>query len=212
MDNNELDILEVFKIFIANLHKIILITLIFSLSFFYIGKIKFKAQYETSTTIMTEKSATDSLNSTYANLGKSNLLVTRVTKDLGLEMSYDEFISKVSVEPVSNTRMIYIKVTDTIPERAADIADKTALELKKAIGKLNNNRVIILDKARISKSPINQNFKKNGVAGFIIGFFVGTLYILIKEFSDKRIKNVRNLEQKFDIPVLGVIPKIKKEN
>ena len=211
MNDNELDILEVLKLFLRNVYKIIFISIICSLIFFTVGKVKSKPVYETSTTIMTEKSSNDSINTTYANFSKSNMLVSKVIKDLDLNMSYEEFTNKVVVEPVSNTRMITIKVNDTIPERAVDIANKTAIELKNTIGKINKNRVIIVDKAGLSKQPINQNLKKEAAVGFVLGFFISTLYILIKDFTNTKIKNIKTLKQKIDLPILGLTSKENKE-
>lgn len=205
MSDNELDIIEVLKIFLRNIHKIILISLLFGMCFFTISKKTLEPIYETSTTIMTEKSSNDTINSTYANLSKSNLLVSKVIKDLGLNMSYEEFSSKVIVESVPETRIINIKVNDTIPERAVDIANETAIELKTTIGKINKNRAIIIDKARTPKAPVNQDYKKDAIIGFILGFFIATLYVLIREFTDSRIKNLKTLKQKFDTPILGII-------
>lgn len=211
MNDNELDILEVLKLFLRNIYKIIFISIICGLIFFTVGKVKSKPVYETSTTIMTEKSSNDSINTTYANFSKSNILVSKVIKDLDLNMSYEEFTNNVVVEPVSNTRMINIKVNDTIPERAVDIANKTAIELKNTIGKINKNRVIIVDKARLSKQPINQNLKKETAVGFVLGFFISTLYILIKDFTNTKIKNIKTLKQKIDLSILGVISKENKK-
>lgn len=211
MNDNELDILEVLRLFLRNIYKIIFISIICSLIFFTVGKVKLKPVYETSTTIMTEKSSNDSINDTYANFSKSNILVSKVIKDLDLNMSYEEFTNKVVVEPVSNTRMINIKVNDTIPERAVDIANKTAIELKNTIGKINKNRVIIVDKARLSKQPINKNLKKEAAVGFVLGFFISTLYILIKDFTNTKIKNIKTLKQKIDLPILGLMSKENKK-
>ncbi|WP_082144164.1 polysaccharide biosynthesis tyrosine autokinase [Anaerococcus jeddahensis] len=211
MNDNELDILEVLRLFLRNIYKIIFISIMCSLIFFTVGKVKLKPVYETSTTIMTEKSSNDSINDTYANFSKSNILVSKVIKDLDLNMSYEEFTNKVVVEPVSNTRMINIKVNDTIPERAVDIANKTAIELKNTIGKINKNRVIIVDKARLSKQPINKNLKKEAAVGFVLGFFISTLYILIKDFTNTKIKNIKTLKQKIDLPILGLMSKENKK-
>ncbi len=139
MNDNELDIIRVLKTFICNIHIILSVAIVLGAGFFTISKVSAVPTYETSTIIMTEKSSNDSINATYANLSKSNLLVSKVKNKLGLEMSYEEFTNKVTVEPISNTRMINIVVKDTIPKRATDIANQTAIELKSAIGKLNKN-------------------------------------------------------------------------
>lgn len=206
MNDNELDIIRVLKTFICNIHIILSVAIVLGAGFFTISKVSAVPIYETSTIIMTEKSSNDSINATYANLSKSNLLVSKVKNKLGLEMSYEEFTNKVTVEPISNTRMINIVVKDTIPKRATDIANQTAIELKSAIGKLNKNRVIIVDKARLPKKNINQNSKKNGAIGFVLGFLIGTLILLVKELTNTRIKSADEIKEYYDIPLIGIIP------
>lgn len=206
MNDNELDIIRVLKTFICNIHIILSVAIVLGVGFFTISKVSAVPTYETSTIIMTEKSSNDSINATYANLSKSNLLVSKVKNKLGLEMSYEEFTNKVTVEPISNTRMINIVVKDTIPKRATDIANQTAIELKSAIGKLNKNRVIIVDKARLPKKNINQNSKKNGAIGFVLGFLIGTLILLVKELTDTRIKSADEIKEYYEIPLIGIVP------
>ena len=206
MNDNELDIIRVLKTFICNIHIILSVAIVLGAGFFTISKVSAVPTYETSTIIMTEKSSNDSINATYANLSKSNLLVSKVKNKLGLEMSYEEFTNKVTVEPISNTRMINIVVKDTIPKRATDIANQTAIELKSAIGKLNKNRVIIVDKARLPKKNINQNSKKHGAIGFVLGFLIGTLILLVKELTNTRIKSADEIKEYYDIPLIGIIP------
>ena len=206
MNDNELDIIRVLKTFICNIHIILSVAIVLGAGFFTISKVSAVPTYETSTIIMTEKSSNDSINATYANLSKSNLLVSKVKNKLGLEMSYEEFTNKVTVEPISNTRMINIVVKDTIPKRATDIANQTAIELKSAIGKLNKNRVIIVDKARLPKKNINQNSKKNGAIGFVLGFLIGTLILLVKDITDTRIKSADEIKEYYDIPLIGIVP------
>lgn len=206
MNDNELDIIRVLKTFICNIHIILSVAIVLGAGFFTISKVSAVPTYETSTIIMTEKSSNDSINATYANLSKSNLLVSKVKDKLGLEMSYEEFTNKITVEPISNTRMINIVVKDTIPKRATDIANQTAIELKSAIGKLNKNRVIIVDKARLPKKNINQNSKKNGAIGFVLGSLIGTSILLVKELTDTRIKSADEIKEYYEIPLIGIVP------
>ncbi len=88
MNDNELDIIRVLKTFICNIHIILSVAIVLGAGFFTISKVSAVPTYETSTIIMTEESSNDSINATYANLSKSNLLVSKVKDKLGLEMSY----------------------------------------------------------------------------------------------------------------------------
>lgn len=162
--------------------------------------------YETSTMIMISKATDSNLNATYANLTKSNVFVSDIIKKLDLDMTYDEYLNKVVVEPDPSSRMINIKVKDTVPERAADIANQTAIELKNTIGKLNKNKILISDKARVPKNPISSNIKKNTAIGIFLGFFISVIYVIVKDITDTRIKSADEMKEYYDIPLIGIVP------
>lgn len=206
MNEKEIDIIELCKGIIKNIHIIFLACLIFGASFFGITKFMSTPTYETSTMIMISKATDSNLNATYANLTKSNVFVSDIIKKLDLDMTYDEYLSKVVVEPDPSSRMINIKVKDTIPERAADIANQTAIELKNTIGKLNKNKILISDKARVPKNPISSNIKKNTAIGIFLGFFISVIYVIVKDITDTRIKSADEMKEYYDIPLIGIIP------
>ena len=206
MYENEIDILEVLKTLRKNIKIIFLMSLIFGFGFFAISKLINNSTYETTSMIMITKSTDNSINTTYANLSKSNKFVSKISKELNLGMTYEELSSKLEVEPEPNTKLIKIKVKDTIPERAADIANQTAIELKNTIGKLNKNKILISDKARVPKSPISSNVKKNTAIGIFLGFFISVIYVIVKDITDTRIKSADEIKEYYEIPLIGIVP------
>ncbi len=206
MNDNELDIIRVLKTFICNIHIILSVAIVLGAGFFTISKVSAVPTYETSTMIMIAKATDSNLNATYANLTKSNVFVSDIIKKLDLDMTYDEYLNKVVVEPDTSSRMINIKVKDTVPERAADIANQTAIELKNTIGKLNKNKILISDKARVPKNPISSNIKKNTAIGIFLGFFISVIYVIVKDITDTRIKSADEMKEYYDIPLIGIVP------
>lgn len=210
MNEIEIDIFKIIKNIIKNIHKIFLISIIFGALLFGISKISASPIYESTTMIMIAKSTDLNQNTTYANLSKSNVFISEVINKLGLDMASEEYVSKVSVEPDPTSRMININVKDTIPERAADLANQTAVELKTAIEKFNKNEVLISDKAKAPKKPISPNVKKYTGLGIFIGFLIGVIYVLFDYYKDTRIKSIEEIENNYEIPLIGVIPDEKK--
>lgn len=206
MYENEIDILKVLKTIIKNIKIILLVSLISGLGFFTISKVLASSTYETTSMIIITKSTDNSINNTYANLSKSNKFISKVSKELNLDMTYEELSRKIEVEPEQNTKLIKIKVEDTIPERAADIANQTAIELKNTIGKLNKNKILISDKARVPKNPISSNVKKNTAIGIFLGFFISVIYVIVKDITDTRIKSADEIKEYYEIPLIGIVP------
>lgn len=210
MYENEIDILEVLKNIIKNIGKIITVSIIFGIVFFLLSKFIIRPIYEADTTIMVSKNTDSSTISTYAKLTKSNEFSKEIIKKLDLDMTSEELASKILVEPDSGSRLINVKVTDSIPKRAADVANQTAVELTNSIGKLSKKKVLISDKAKPPKKPISPNVKKYTALGLFLGFFVGIIYVLVNDYRDTRIKSAEEIENYYEIPIIGVIPEEEK--
>ena len=155
--------------------------------------------------------ANKALTSTYSEVVKSKGIADKVIKNLDLNMDYEEFSSKVSIEPVKDTQIISVKVVDTIPERSMDIANETANIFKESIGDIMKiDNVQILDGATLPDEPSFPNIKKNTVIGIFIGLVLGLFIAIFKELSDKTIKSQEQVTEYFDLPVIGVVPDKKQ--
>ena len=230
MNEQEIDLIELAKKLIKHLPLMILLAILVGGSSFALSKFVITPKYDSNATMIvsSSKQSTDPNNpqaavelsqinankaliSTYSEIVKSKGIADRVIANLGLDMDYEEFSNKVSIEPVKDTQIISVKVVDTIPERAQDIANETANIFKQSIGDIMNvDNVQILDGATLPEEPSSPKVMKNTAIGVILGFILGMAIVMIKELSDTRIKTSEDITTEFDIPVLGLIPDRKK--
>ena len=230
MNEQEIDLIELFKKIIKHLPMIILLSVIVGAASFAASKFLITPKYDSNATMIVSSSkqntdpnnpqaavelgqiqANKALISTYSEIVKSKGIADRVIANLGLDMDYEVFSEKVSIEPVKDTQIISVKVVDTIPERAQDIANETANIFKSSIGDIMNvDNVQILDGATLPEEPSSPKIGKNTTIGVILGFILGMAIVMIKELSDTRIKSSEDVTAEFDIPVLGLIPDRKK--
>ena len=230
MNEQEIDLIELFN----NIKKHTLLIIIFGL---LIGGISYGVssyvltpKYDSSATMIVSNSTnTDSQNlqqanvelgqiqankaliSTYSEIVKSRGIADKVISNLNLDMDYEEFSEKVSIEPVNDTQIISVMVVDTIPERAQDIANETANIFKDSIGDIMKvDNVQILDGATLPDRPSSPNIKKNTAIGLILGLILGVMISIFKELSDTTIKTQDDIGQYFDLPVIGIIPDKKQ--
>ena len=151
--------------------------------------------------------ANRALVSTYSEIVKSKGIADKVINNLKLDMDYQQFSQKVSIEPVKDTQIISVKVVDTVPERCMDIANATSMVFKDSITKIMSvDNVKILDKANLPEEPNYPDIKKNISLGFMFGLLLGFVIILIKELGDTTFKTTDDITEAFDIPVLGMVP------
>ena len=230
MNEQEIDLIELFKKLVKHLPMIILLSVIVGAASFAISKFLITPKYDSNATMIVSNSnqnndpnnpqaavelgqiqANKALISTYSEIVKSKGIADRVIANLGLDMDYEEFSKKVSIEPVKDTQIISVKVVDTIPERAQDIANETANIFKSSIGDIMNvDNVQILDGATLPEEPSSPKIGKNTAIGLILGLILGIAIVMIKELSDTRFTRSEDVTNEFDMPVLGLIPDKKK--
>ncbi len=232
MNEQEIDLIELSKKIGKHLPMIIIFSIIVGAASFLLSKFVITPKYDSNTTMIVSNSnqnndpnnpqtnvelgqiqANKALISTYSEIVKSKGIAERVINNLGLDMDYEEFSSKVSIEPVKDTQIISVKVVDTIPERAMDIANETANIFKSSIGEIMNvDNVQILDGAILPEEASSPNVKKNTAIGIILGFVLGVAVVLFKEIADSSVKSSEEVTEYFDIPVIGIVPDSEQGN
>jgi capsular polysaccharide biosynthesis protein len=69
-----------------------------------------------------------------------------------------------------------------------------------------------VDSPRANGASVSQNLKRNLLIGIFSGAMLSVLALWLYSSFDTRIRNRRALELNFDIPVLGVIPKVSSDS
>lgn len=226
-----IDLVDLIKKVFKHLFLIIILTILFGLGSFAYSNFVVTPSYNANATMIISSSsknedqqdladidfyqiqANKALISTYSEIVKSKGIADQVIKNLSLNMGYEEFSKKVSIEPVKDTQIISVNVVDSVPARAMDIANETANIFKSSIGDIMKvDNVQILDGATIPVEPVSPNISKNTLVGAIIGFIIGIIISLFKELYDISIKSVDEVEEYLNLPVIGVLPDVKKGN
>lgn len=189
------------------------------ISFFVIDK-----KYEAFTTLMVGKPKdyvienkieyndimlNQKLVSTYGELIKTRIVADKVINNLDLNMSYEEYKTRTSVNLVKDTEIIRIRVSDTDPILAANIANEIAevfMETVTDIMMVENVQVI--DTAQVPTDPVEPRPMMNMAISAVLGIMLGVFIAFLIEFLDSTIKTSDDVEKHLGVPVLGTIPKI----
>jgi capsular polysaccharide biosynthesis protein len=143
----------------------------------------------------------------YATLITSRSVMEQVIANLGLDYSVGTLTGMISVENVTDTRIIKIIVTDTDAEKAREIADAvreaSATKIKEVMG---IEEVNVVDNANLSSSPVSPNVFKNMVIGGILGVILAIAVIVIRHITDDTIKTPDEIERYLGISTLASIP------
>lgn len=183
-----------------------------------------KPTYEASTTLIVNKeienetaqvSTSDDLNFvqkmavTYGEIIKSKSVVTSTINKLNLDMTYEDLSEAVSVTNVENTQIIKISVQNENPRVAATICN-TIPEIfsteAQRIVKASGTEVV--DKAIVPEEPIKPNKKMNILIAMVLGIMVSVFVIFLRQGLNTKIKEPKDIEEKLELPVFGIIPKV----
>ncbi len=219
----EIDLKELLRYTYRKKFIIIATTLVIVLiSMIYFGFIQ-KPNYVSSTTLIltgfsnnSEQDTTINNNdltinsklvTTYQEITKTRKVLNQVIDNLELDYSANELANHISVTGVTNTEIIKISVSDTDPELSASIANEIAIIFSAEVKEIYNlSNISILDKAEIPTTPSNISFIKATVIAFIVGFVLSVGIVFIIFYFDNTVKSVEQLEEKFDVPILGTVP------
>lgn len=194
------------------------------LSFFVL-----KPEYEATTTILVQTQHTNNqvvyndlianqkLVKTYGEIIKSRQIAEDVNRQLNLNMTPEQLLGKVQVKAANESLVTSITVTDNNPKQAVLIANGFAKSFAtnlNSIMKVDN--IAILDEAKFKENmaPVRPKPSLNMAIALVLGVMVGVGLAFLLEFLDKTVKTETQIEELFDLPVLGVIavmePKVKK--
>lgn len=65
----------------------------------------------------------------------------------------------------------------------------------------------ILSEAETTGYPIEPNVVRNSVLGAVLGFGMTVVIVLIRYLMADRVRSIEELEQLFDLPVVGILPR-----
>ncbi len=157
----------------------------------------------TSSDIMASKSLVD----TYIVILRSRNCLNDVVNTAGVDYSYGQVRNMISAYSVNETEVFEIAVTSTKPEEAEKIANAIAEVLpKKIAGIVQGTSAEIVDYAIKPSSPSSPNAKRNTLLGFVLGFAITAVIIVIRTIFDTTIRSEEDVTQTSDHPVLASVP------
>lgn len=179
----------------------------------YIANVKFYASgMETSPTLGT------SVAPQYVEFLNVNEFYEMVSKDLledtGVNITPKEISSMLNFSSiVEETSSFFVRVRATDPNLAYNIALSVAEKAPEQIDTFSDVGVLeVIENPILPTVASGSSSLKVGFFGLILGFVVGCILVLLKEFLDNSIKTPDEITQLFDIPVFGTVPDFSENN
>jgi len=166
---------------------------------------------ERSTTSITQNDITlnNNLVSTYSEIIKSRNVLSQVIENLDMDESVEDLSKCVSVSSITDTQIIKVDVSRESNEEAKEIADEIAEVFSQEIINIYGiQNISVVDKAQLAESPYNISIVKQNAIYSVVGVVLGMGTIFIIFYFDTSIKDAKTVEEKLDLTVLGVVPKV----
>ena len=166
----------------------------------------------TSLTSFADIQISTSLAQDYEEMIYSRPVVAQVCKNLGLDYSYSQLKSMLTVDNPVDTRVLNITCRSTDKEEARDLANEFAVVSKRQIAKImDTDEPTLFEKAVVSKRPVLPDKKKNIIMGFLIGLVLACMVVIIGYMVNDSIKSEDDVERVLGLQVLASIPKEKTQ-
>lgn len=222
----EINIIPLLKEILKKLWIIVLAGLIVGGAFYVGAKVFIKPTYRSGFTAYvnnkqgkdnkdlltsSDLSASKQLVLTYQSILTSNTILTAAAESMGIDLPYKTLRSKVSTEVQDDTEIISVYVVDTDPQFAYEYAQAISKIAPQYMAQIvEGSSMKIIDYPEYSNSRFKPNYFKFALIGFFIGALIVIALVVIRYFLDDTVKNEGDIETRFSIPILGVIPDITK--
>jgi capsular polysaccharide biosynthesis protein len=153
---------------------------------------------------------------TYVNLFQSDDLAQSVIDKLGLTVTPQQLVSKVSAAAVKNTVLMIVSVTDSNAQHAANIANGYGSVLGAYVAKLENVSgdpsvgPLIQVVAKASPATATASGYPTWMVAFValvMALFAGAAAIWFLERFDTKVRSRRQVEQITGCDVIGKLPR-----
>lgn len=114
----------------------------------------------------------------------------------------------VSVTEYPDTRIFEISVKDADPYNAATIVNEiTRVMIDEVKDIISKNNIRVIDFADTPTVPVKGRIYVYYILAFIAAVFITLIVLLLFEIFDNKVKGPEDYNERFDIPILGMIPR-----
>lgn len=170
-------------------------------------------QAQKSTVSTSDLQASKELVQTYARILTSNTVLKAAASSdiINFDISPSQMAKYVSTEIEKNTQIIKVSVITTDPQKSYKIAQAIAMkapdEMKIIV---KGSSMSTVDEPQVPKTKFGPNYVSSALIGALVGFALSLAYVLIRYFRDDTLKSEGDLEGRYNLPVVGVIPNMNE--
>lgn len=220
----EIDLGEVFSVIGSNILLILLVSVLVGGLTFFINHNIITPLYTSSTSIyistysqsqasqdqqitVNDTQVATSIAGDYKELIMGRTVLEGVIEKLGLDETYEELSSKVTVTNADNTHIIMISVTDPSPKRAQKLANTIRdVASQHIIDVMSIDAITVAEQANLPEQKSSPKTSRNTAIAFIVAFLIMCIIVVVIYIADDRIKTSEDVEKYLGLSTLALIP------
>lgn len=140
-------------------------------------------------------------------VGTTREVLESVIENMGLTMSYEEIRSKVNIYSPTGSHILRIDVVDTDPQRAADISNTLADELRARIADvMNTDTPSMVERAVVPQYKVGPNVPRNTILLGMLFAIAASAVIIVFHLLDDTIHTEEDIKRYLKLNNLAMIP------
>jgi capsular exopolysaccharide synthesis family protein len=152
----------------------------------------------------------------YVDIATSRATARDVKRQLGLRDDPSSLVGRISVEQPADTVLIKISARADNPRDAQALADAWVTALADQVAQIEDPqgkdlagtpRVVPVESAALPKAPVSPRPERNLALGLVLGLLLGFAYAMVRNVLDRRLRTPDQVESRFDVNVVGMVPK-----
>ncbi|MBR2812575.1 MAG: hypothetical protein IKD69_14460 [Solobacterium sp.] len=217
----EIDLVEIFYLLWDNIIQIILcfvVGAVIAFGYSYAGitpmykataKMYIVSSSSNSAINLSDLQISSNLKSDYSELLKSRPMLQDAIASLGIgeTCTYEQLARQLSVTNPSDTRILYITVTDADPQMAADKANEIAKQAKSYLPKtMNTEAPNVYENAVVPTRKSSPSYSRNTIIGAMLGALAYCAYLIIRFLMNDTLTTADDVYKYLGIQPLATIP------
>jgi polysaccharide biosynthesis transport protein len=144
---------------------------------------------------------------TYVNFLQTKIFYKQVMEESKLSYTLEELREMTTIQAIGDTEIFEINVTSFNPKDSLALVEAMTKVAPRLIKDIKDTvEINVVDPAILPKSPSSPNVLLNTMVGGIVGLTLSIIALLLWEMMNINVKNQEELDTRYQIPVLGVIP------
>lgn len=220
----EIDLTQIFQALLKSLWVIVAVAILFGVtayiysSYFitptyrsgFTAYVNSRLTKEDGSSITTgELNASIGLTHLYEEIIKSRSVLTDAADNCDVAITYGQLSQMVSSTVSETAALITVYVEDTDPVRATALAEAIAEAAPEHVARVvDGSSMRIVDAPVEPVSQFAPNNVRNAALGAVVGILLAVAMIIILELTNDFARNAEDLEKRYQLSVIGIIPNI----